>query len=63
MVNNIAINYLNQDGVSLATRRWVMGPGTDNVCDFRIGTGTGTTTDFNIGRDFQFHEVEYQVSE
>ncbi len=57
----IAINYLNQDGVSLATRRWVMGPGTDNVCDFRIGTGTGTTTDFNIGRDFQFHEVEYQA--
>ena len=57
----IAINYLNQDGVSLATRRWVMGPGTDNVCDFRIGTGTGTTTNFNIGRDFQFHEVEYQA--
>ena len=38
-----------------------MGPGTDNVCDFRIGTGTGTTTGFNIGRDFQFHEVEYQA--
>ena len=34
----IAINYLNQDGVSLATRRWVLGPGTDNVCVFRIGT-------------------------
>ncbi len=57
----IAINYLNQNGVSLATRRWVMGPGTDNVCDFRIGTGTRTTTSFNIGRDFQFHEVEYQA--
>ena len=39
-----------------------MGPGTDNVCDFRIGTGTGTTTGFNIGRDFQFHEVNIKWS-
>ena len=55
------INYLNQQGRALATRRWVMGPGTDNVCDFRIGTGTGLTRNFNIGFDFQFHEIEFQA--
>ena len=58
---NIAINYLNQQGTPLQTRTWVMGRGTDNVCDFRIGTGTRLTTNFNIGADRQFHEVEFQA--
>ena len=58
---NIAIDYLNQQGTALQTRRWIMGRGTDNVCDFRIGTGTGLTRNFNIGFDFQLHEVDFQA--
>ena len=58
---NIAIDYRNQQGTALQTRTWVMGRGTDNVCDFRIGTGTRLTTNFNIGADRQFHEVEFQA--